>query len=132
MIKEHTFVSLQCLYVMHGKSSDWLEYNFFKKLVCVICIVASDKFTIKALLCYTQYLFIVHSSEQHTQNALLCFHYNNSCANVPQCYMICTLCILCFAVTLCIACETGCVNQFAMTGHTCIEALYSSYRSCYN
>jgi len=29
----------------------------------MICIVASDKFTIKALLCYTQYFYIVHSSD---------------------------------------------------------------------
>jgi hypothetical protein len=39
------------------------------------------KFSIKALLCNTQYFCIVDSDVQfnhtHTQNALLCFHCNN-------------------------------------------------------
>jgi hypothetical protein len=27
-----------------------------------------------------------HVSQQRTENALLCFHWNNSYANVPECY----------------------------------------------
>jgi hypothetical protein len=58
---EHSFVSVQCLYVMCEGSANYLEYSLFLKLAFIICIVAGDKFTVTALLCNAQYLNIVDS-----------------------------------------------------------------------
>ena len=46
------------LYVMFEDSENQLEYIFFKILVHVTCIVASDKFAIRELLCNTEYCYI--------------------------------------------------------------------------
>lgn len=53
------FISVQCLYITFGKYTNQLEYNFFEKVVCTVCIVLVKKVTIKALLCKTQYFYIV-------------------------------------------------------------------------
>jgi hypothetical protein len=51
---------MQLLYVTCEKNANYLEYNFFQKRL--ICIVAGDKFTIKAMLCSTQYFYAFDSN----------------------------------------------------------------------
>jgi hypothetical protein len=52
-------------------------------------VVIDDKFTIKALLCNTKYIYIFDSEMylNNTQIALLCFNCNSRCANSPQFYV---------------------------------------------
>jgi hypothetical protein len=42
-----------------------------------------------------------HVAQQHTHNALLCFHCNTGYTKAPQCYLICT-CLSCFSWLHCI------------------------------
>jgi len=53
-----------------------MEWNLFPKLVRIICPNYWHKFTIRVLLCNTQYFYVIDSEMQHknTQNELLCFH----------------------------------------------------------
>ena len=48
-----------CLYVTCEKNANKLQYNLSEKLVRINCIVAGDKFAMKALLCNTQYFYVI-------------------------------------------------------------------------
>jgi hypothetical protein len=99
---EHSFVSMQHLYVM---CELWSEY----KLVGIHFLLKTGthdlhwrwghKFAIKALLCYTQYFYRVDSdiSLNNTHRmfrwtthieCILAFPVQNGCANAPQRYVI--------------------------------------------
>jgi hypothetical protein len=51
-------------------SANEMEHNLFKKPLRIISIIVDDKFTRKALLCNTQYLYTVDSdstTKSHTE-----------------------------------------------------------------